>query len=75
MLSEEFLFKLSALDAKHQKEFMESIETITTEEERTALLIGIGFFRLLRFADLKEEIEKSMAKELYEEFTAPSDER
>lgn len=66
---EKVCFSASALSAEKQREFIEEISAFCSEEELKALLVGIGYFRMLRNPDTWAEIAHDMARELYHHFT------
>ena len=66
---EKVCFTVSALSAEKQREFIEEISAFCNDEEIKALLVGIGYFRMLRNPDAWAEIAHDMATELYNYFT------
>ena len=61
---EKFCFELAKLDNEKQEEFFNCVKDTITQEEKRALQIGIAYFRLLLFPELKEAMQAAILEEL-----------
>lgn len=64
-----FLYDAAQLSADGQAELFERLKQICTPEEVDALQIGISYFRQLINKDLRDTMKKTLAAQLYKEFT------
>lgn len=65
---ENICYKLAKLDSEAQNEFFASIENIVTEQEKQALLFGVGYFHLLLNPEIEQVIKSTLAQALFELF-------
>lgn len=65
---DKFLFSAAKLNKKQQKELVIGLKDILTEKEVESLLIGIGFFRMYMYPELKSAMKESLSSMLYKEF-------
>lgn len=65
---EKVCYTLAKLDNEAQNEFFASIENIVTEQEKQALLFGVGYFHLLMNKETEQVIKSTLAKALFETF-------
>lgn len=61
----EFLFKASKLSAEGQKELIERLHEFCTEEEINALLVGIGYMRMISNPGLKKAMQDAVREQLF----------
>ncbi len=66
--TEKILFEIAKLDEKKQEHFLHSLENILNKQEIESITIGIAYFRLLLFPELKNAMMEAMGKELYKTF-------
>ena len=64
----ELLTELAKLDSENQTLFFESLQGIITENEKQALQVGIAYFRLYMFSELRNAMKAAIAQELYTGF-------
>ena len=65
---DELLFKAAQLNQDQQHDFLQRLSGVLTAEELQAVAVGIGYFRLLLFPELKQAMQQEMAAELLKEF-------
>ena len=65
---DKFLFNAAKLNGKQQEELVNGLKDILTGKEVESLLIGIGFFRMQMYPELKSAMKESLSAMLYKEF-------
>ena len=65
---EKFLFMAADLNAEEEAEFFEQISTVCSFDEMQALKIGIAYFRLLKYPELKQAMKAAISEELFRAF-------
>lgn len=65
---EELLFTAAKLSPEGQREFIDSLRDVLTDEELLAIETGIAYFRLLLYPELKDAMQKTIAEEMYKKF-------
>lgn len=61
---------IAKLNPKEQAEFFASIENIVTEQEKQALLFGVGYFHLLLNPKTEQVVKSTLAQALFEQFNS-----
>lgn len=61
----EFLMIASKLSAEGQKQLIERLREVCTEKEINALLVGIGYMRMLANPQLKEAMQGAVRDQLF----------
>ena len=65
-----FLVMAAGMNAEQESAFFEKLKTTLTDEEIKALAVGIAYFRIQTRPEMKKQMVNSMAKVMYEKFTA-----
>lgn len=63
-----FFDTAAQLDNEGQKDLIKYLRETYTEEEVSAIIYGISYFRLLRNKELYKTMRNAIATKLYEEF-------
>ena len=61
---EKVCYEIAKLDSERQKEFFNEISSALSEEEIKALYIGVSYFRMIMYPELKKVIAEAIYKQL-----------
>lgn len=64
----DFLVAAQRMDKQQEREFMEKLKPVLSEEELKSLAILISYFRIQLHPDMKKAMVKAMAETLYNHF-------
>lgn len=61
-------FEIAKQEHAKQKEIMDMLKSDYSQEEYNAILIGVSYFRMQLYPELKETMMQAICEELYAEF-------
>lgn len=65
---ESICFQVAKLDGQSQTAFIDNLRGVLSESELQAMQIGIAYFRMIIYGDLRKAMQAELAAELYKQF-------